>query len=378
MYEFLILIYAVCFFAMFSAFRWFMLVAVTIAACVLLAALLKSMEGANGPAFFGAAMIGAPAFVGFVSGFAGRVIVMLTRRFSAIKISNMAVGALAFVLGPVLFYASSKISEQRRIARHAPPSAACLANPRPAILGGVALSVPLAPTIRVDTRADKDNLLDYKSLRSFEINQSARQFCAETAKAPVKITQLTMDFQSSNESSAFCKLPSNYIWRSRSCSRAEYGKRSVLPEDVNFYAIGDYNARMMFAFDADNVADIARLEKSGGGSLIGSGLKKYPGDHHTNFTQRIATGQTIVARCYKSDMQDMAKGEGLYCTTGFRLSDRVGAVIEFRSSKATVIEDWQNSISGAKSIWQSLLRRKPQTPPRSDLHSLRKSDRGGV
>jgi hypothetical protein len=355
MYGFLLLIYVFCFFAMFAMFRWYMLVGGVLAVGAFLAWMMSSMKGANGPAIFGATMIIVPAFVGFISGLVGQVIIMLTRRFAKAKISAMYIGALAFVLGPVFFYASLKISEQRHIARNAPPSAACMANPRRAILGGVALSVPLAPSISVDTRADKANLQDYKSLRSFEINQRARQFCAETEKEPVTITRLTMYFQRSNAQSAFCKLPSNYIWRALTCTNAGYGKRSALPDEVNFYAIGIYNAPMMFAFDADNVADIARLEKSGGGTMLGSGVMRYTGEHDTSFIQRITTGQTIIAKCYKTEVQDVAKSEGLYCTTGFRLSGSVGAVIKFRSSKATVVDDWQKAINGSKTIWQSLL-----------------------
>ena len=349
-------IYAICFVSMFAMYRWYLLAGGTLLAFASLALLLVGLEGASGPTTFGIAMLGFPAFVGFVTGLIGRLIVMLTRRFGRRTVSTLAVGAVSFASGPAFTMAGYQVSEWRREAYYAPPSDQCLKNPPLATLGNVALAVPLTPTISVDTGPgiERYGSQEYKSIRTFQSNDSARRFCTEAKKEPIKLAQLSIDFYHATETSPFCKTPSSYNWRGRACSRTDFGKRSIFPDEVNFYAIGQYNASRMLAFDADNVNDIIRLEKSGRGKALTEGITQYDSPNYIFFIQSSELKQKIVARCHKSDVLDVPKSDGLACVTGFRLNETVGTVIEFRASTSTVVKDWERAIGGAKEIWESL------------------------
>jgi hypothetical protein len=353
-------IYAICFAAMFALHRWYLLLPGVAAACFFLAWLLAGMTGADGPETIGIAMIAFPSGLGFASGFIGRLIVMLVGHFTKSWISTLTIGAASFVAVPAFAMLIFHISEARRMARYAPPSEQCLANPRPAVLGAVALDLPPGAPISViiGHGTEDPSANGYKPIRSLAGNIGARQFCAETEGSTPKLSQLSIDFLNSDTAAGFCERASGFAWRDRACSRAQYGGRSDFPEKASFYAIGEYNARRMLAFDPDDRREIDRLESSGGGDRLGGGVTRYGDPHYTYLIKRMQQGeQPILAQCYKTSVREVPGPDGLYCVTGFRISNSVGAVAHFRASQATAVEDWLNGIGGTKAIWESLRRK---------------------
>lgn len=340
--------YAVAFILIFILRRWVWLAVGAGVAVAAMAWLLSGLDGASGPATFGIALTAAPLGLGFIAGLVGRLIVnMLPQRWRSLR-STILVGFVSFIAAPLLAYGAQQLVDASNREAWAAPSEACLAKGHPAVLAGVPLSIPLAPAIRVGQGAA------YEPTYLLDINQHARDFCAEAAAGRVRLTNLSFKLDQPHPEHPFCKTAARYPWQAGLCaSRSPKSAASPLVE-LKVYAIGQYAAEHMLAYSVEEDAALDDATLAQLSAPDKAGVQRRDGSHdRIRVIPAGLGGRTgpYVAKCFESKG---AESKTLYCQTAFRLGAEIGMIYGFRADDALFKEDAAAADALALSIWESL------------------------
>ncbi len=338
--------YAIGFLLLAFVRRLQVLLPVGAGALLLLAWALSDVTGEDSPGVFIAAPMVLLVILGLGAGFIATLLVLWGRRYSqSWKVPAIVLPA-TFIAVPALAFALTSWQRAGAKARFAPPSPACLARPHPVILGDTPLAVPLAPGLSVGT--GRDFFPNYL----FEINEKARQFCAETAAGRVTITNLTVRLvPARSPTDPFCASSRPYGWWHDLCRRNYDDPPSDYPSKVTFYVLGEYDARRLHAFSAD---ELAEFQPRGMAAVdLGDGVRRY-GAERPYFTRADVPG--YLARCHRTTQPHAA----LACVVGYRLTPRIGVIYDFTTRAADFPERSATVDRRAQEMLESL---KPQGSP---------------
>ncbi|NML09725.1 hypothetical protein HHL08_06110 [Sphingobium sp. AR-3-1] len=345
-YSLFFVCYAIGFLLVAFLWRWYLL-PIGVGLLLLLWWVIRGVFNEDSPGVIVAAPMVGLAFLGVLAGLLAALIVLLTRKLARRWASPVVILPATFFTVPVVVFGLLFWQQTSLKARRAPPSASCLARLHPVVLGGTPLALPLAPALSVGQGRE------YDPNYPLDLNEKARKFCAETSAGPIKITNLTArltpDYSRhlAVRRSTFCASAKPYGWWHDLCRR-EHGDNppSEYPREVSFYVLGEYNARKMHAFSAD---ELERLKvDSLTAKELGRGVRRYGDGHYSYFTRRDVPG--YLARCYSTGpvKTDLA------CVAGYRLTPRIGIIYEFATPADAFAEKSVAFDQRARQVFESL------------------------